>query len=163
MTRHTYPSRAYTGAMTTNQTTTRPELTDILNEYGRQSYASDGAVAQGGSLKMKRCGACGGEVVFVQSKKSGKWYLADCFRKYNGGYYYVKASPHFKTCAERQERQEAYRIHAERQELGEMVTDRFIEWLDQTSDAGGDTGPEARLAAYTRIAAEIGYPLTDDK
>ncbi len=93
----------------TNTNTTRPELTDVLNEYGQHSCASDGAVAQGGSRKMKQCSACGNYVVFVQSRKTDKWYLADCFPKKNGGYYYVKASLHFKTCAESAERREEYR------------------------------------------------------
>jgi hypothetical protein len=32
--------------------------------------------------------------VWVKSNKTGKNYLAEAFPKYNGGWYYVKASPH---------------------------------------------------------------------
>lgn len=65
----------------------------------RQRWADAGAVDQGDRRPLRECAACGGFVAFVQSSRTGKWYLADCFR-YRGGdrFYYVKASPHFKTC-----------------------------------------------------------------
>lgn len=84
-------------------TQTRSQLTPVLRENGQQRYADAGATRQGDRKPMKSCGTCGAYVVFVQSTKTGKWYLADTFR-YGGdteAYYYVKASPHFKTCGDR--------------------------------------------------------------
>lgn len=81
---------------------TRPELTPILDRFKNPKYADAGAVHQGDPIPMKKCSACQGYVVWVKSTKTGKFYLADCFR-YQGGesYFYVKASPHFKTCEQR--------------------------------------------------------------
>lgn len=106
----------------TNTTSNRPELYDIKRPDGEPYYAEPGAVSkQGGSRPVKQCSACGGFVVFVQSTKTGKWYLADCFDKYKGGMYYVKASPHYKTCARvLEQRAEGERREAEkRRELAE--------------------------------------------
>lgn len=83
-------------------TTARPELKPVKYPNGQTRYADDGAVAQGGLCALKQCSACGGYVVFVKSTKTGKWYLADCFPYAGGnGFYYVKSSPHFKSCEKR--------------------------------------------------------------
>lgn len=104
--------------MTTN---TRPELTPVLHPDGCQKYADQGATRQGDRLAMKRCGACGSYVVFAKSTKTGKWYLADCFR-YEGSdnYFYVKASPHFKTCESNQRRADATAARSDLQTLNDQ-------------------------------------------
>lgn len=83
----------------------KPTLTDLKDARGFQKWADGGANDQDGKKPVKVCSACGGKVVFVQSKKTGKWYLADCFPYANmsesarpDSYFYVKASPHFKSC-----------------------------------------------------------------
>lgn len=84
-------------------------LTDLKREDGSPKFADGGASKQDGVKPIKVCGCCFGNVVFVQSKKTGKWYLADCFpyadlsdSARSTSYYYVKSSPHFKTCERRQ-------------------------------------------------------------
>lgn len=86
----------------------RPELSPVLRPNGEPRLADAGATYQGAPIAMKKCSACGGFVVFVKSTRTGKWYLADCFR-YHGSdaYFYVKASPHFKTCEREQNRRRA--------------------------------------------------------
>lgn len=99
----------------------RPELKPVLYPNGQKRYADAGATQQGGPIPMKECSACGGKVVFVQSSKTGKWYLADCF-PYAGAresYFYVKSEPHFKSCEKRVARKEE-----------EMHEWRFIEERD---------------------------------
>lgn len=84
-------------------------LTDLKRENGSPKFADGGRQTQDGPRPIKVCGSCGGHVVFVQSKKTGKWYLADCFpyadrsdSAQTTSYFYVKSSPHFKTCERRQ-------------------------------------------------------------
>lgn len=81
------------------------DLTDLKREDGSQKWADGGANQQDGSRPIKVCSACGGKVVFVQSTKTGKWYLVDCYPYANNSdsyrptsYFYVKSSPHFKSC-----------------------------------------------------------------
>ena len=92
-------------------------LTDLKREDGSQKWADGGANRQDGNKPIKVCGCCGGKVVFVQSNKTGKWYLADCFPYADlsdtgrpTSYFYVKSSPHFKSCErkakDRQDRQD---------------------------------------------------------
>lgn len=80
-------------------------LTDYKRANGSQVFADGGANVQDGRHPVKVCATCGGAVVFVKST-AGKWYLANCYKYANsdaGGacnsFYYVKASPHFETCA----------------------------------------------------------------
>jgi len=84
-------------------------LIDLLRENGNQVRADGGALQQDGSKCVKVCSACNGKVVFVQSIKTGKWYLADCFPYGNDNlgtprqnWFYVKSAPHFKSCERRQ-------------------------------------------------------------
>jgi hypothetical protein len=69
------------------------ELAPTVDENGQRVYAGGGAVDQEGSKPLSTCD-CGAHVVWVKSNKTGKNYLAEAFPKYNGGWYYVKASPH---------------------------------------------------------------------
>ena len=79
-------------------TNTRKALTNYI--VNGQQREADGGVQknQGGYLKIKICGDCGGKVVFVQSTKTGKFYLADVFEYNSGNFFYSKAHPHFKSC-----------------------------------------------------------------
>jgi hypothetical protein len=81
--------------MTATTPTRRFELVDYKAPV--QKFADAGAVrAQGDSKPMKKCD-CGALVVWVKSARTGRSYLAHCFR-YSGlmsdRYYYVKASVH---------------------------------------------------------------------
>ncbi len=89
---------SYTGHMTTNQTT----LTNYIYNGVQQRADAGAQSAQGASLNIKICGDCGGKVVFVQSAKTDKWYLANVFTYKTGNFYYVKSDPHFKTCGIKQ-------------------------------------------------------------
>ena len=110
----------------------KAELRPVLYPNGQKRHADAGATRQGGSHPMKECSACGRFVVFVQSTKTGKWYLADCFR-YPGhdAYYYIKASPHFKTC-EVTQRQTAASIAG--MQLREVNAEKAMDLLAMTQE-----------------------------
>lgn len=58
-------------------------------------YVSPGAVAQhGGKLPAYACNTCNSEVVWVESKKTGKHYLVDVSYGYNHNRYYVGRNFH---------------------------------------------------------------------
>lgn len=81
---------------------TKSTLTNLTDDRGCVVHAGPGATAQADErLTIKICGECQSYVVFVKSNRTGKFYLADVFRGHKYGFYYVKASPHFKTCAKR--------------------------------------------------------------
>ena len=63
---------------------------------GKQAYASGGAVAQDGSLKVYYCGKCGRRIVWATSARTGGKYLVNVFDKNSGGMHYVKNQLH--TC-----------------------------------------------------------------
>ena len=151
----------------TTETTTRPELTDLTNADGSKRMAGPGGVRQtGGNRPVKECGACGGAVAFVESK-NGKWYLADCFMGRSGGYYYVKASPHFKTCGERvAQKAEMRRIQDERAaaeaELEalrakvDLVWNELWAWEREHEDAGTFYTKEAYIAKRAELCKKHG-------
>lgn len=52
--------------------------TTAIVENGSEIYASSGAVRQhDGKLKIYQCNECHGQVVWVTSKKTGKFYLVN--------------------------------------------------------------------------------------
>lgn len=59
---------------------------------GQPIYVGDGAVAQQGPKKLYTCNACGGDVVWLESKRTGKVYLASVYRGQVARYYVSK--PH---------------------------------------------------------------------
>lgn len=61
---------------------------------GKQAYASGGAVAQDGMLKVYYCGKCGSRVVWATSARTGGKYLVNVFDKHSGGMHYVKNQLH---------------------------------------------------------------------
>jgi hypothetical protein len=58
-------------------------------------YAGQGAVRQtAGTLKVYVCNACGTEVVWAESKRTGRRYLVNVSKGYLGQRYYVGANVH---------------------------------------------------------------------
>jgi hypothetical protein len=110
----------------------RAELKPVLYPNGMQRKADAGATDQGGRHAMKECSACGRFVVFVQSTKTSKWYLADCFR-YQGhdAYYYVKASPHFKTCERMQKEAASTVAYEQLRSLNSTKTAEMLASMDE--------------------------------
>ena len=140
----------------TYTTTTRPELTDFTNADGSKRMAGPGGVRQtGGNRPVKECGACGGAVAFVESK-NGKWYLADCFMGRNGGYYYVKASAHFKTCGERVAKKAEINEVRNREQARDDFYNEFDAWECEQLDAGVTVTREEFMAKRQELKAKYG-------
>lgn len=59
---------------------------------GQAIYVGDGAVAQQGPKKLYTCNTCGRDVVWLESKRTGKVYLASVYRGEVVRYYISK--PH---------------------------------------------------------------------
>ncbi len=67
------------------------------------AFATGGAVRQsGGSLPIYTCNACQGEVVWATSTRTGRKYLVNVSRGYNGNRFYIGSNVH--KCAETQAR-----------------------------------------------------------
>lgn len=99
------------------ETTPRPELTPIFDRFKNPKKADAGATHQGNPIAMKECSHCRGRVVWVKSTKTGKFYLADCYRYAGDGdnWYYMKSSPHFKNCQQRKNANDTIARDLERQ------------------------------------------------
>ena len=151
----------------TNTTTNRPQLRDFKGPDGEQVFADAGAQRkQGDHRPMKACSACGGFVVFVQSTKTGKYYLADCFQYHTANWYYVKASPHFKTCQRRRElaaemeRQRA--VTEEHRQIGANARAFSMElqnWMTEQQAAGRAVSDEEYAAKSDELW--LTYGLAD--
>jgi hypothetical protein len=74
---------------------------------GQPQFVGDGAVAQQGSKKLYRCLTCGGPVVWLESKKTQKVYLASVYKGESSSYYISK--PH--DCAAALRRREEHEAH----------------------------------------------------
>lgn len=67
--------------------------TAVLNPAnGAPIYVGQGAVAQQGNRKLYTCNTCSREVVWLESKRTGKMYLADVYNGEVARYYISK--PH---------------------------------------------------------------------
>ena len=84
-----------------NTASPRPAIKKVLDRHGDPIWITGGANAQDGYKPLHRCTACGGDVVWVKSKRTGKNYPTDVFRGYHNQRYYMKAAPHFTSCDER--------------------------------------------------------------
>lgn len=62
------------------------------DERGRPVYVGEGAVRQQGSKKLYECNTCHRDVVWLESKRTGKVYLASVYRGEVVRYYVSK--PH---------------------------------------------------------------------
>lgn len=65
--------------------------TAVLRD-GRPIYVGDGAVRQQGPKKLYECNTCGRDVVWLESKRTGKVYLAGVWAGEASRYYVSK--PH---------------------------------------------------------------------
>lgn len=132
---------------------TKTTLTDFTSKTGDQIYAGPGAAAQTDDIRpMKVCGTCQSYVVFVKSNKTGNYYLADCFKGQGDGFYYVKASPHFKTCQKRQIEREIFFLEQEIKSL----SDKHAGQADAIHDLCVETGNNDALTAFMlRNRAEV--------
>lgn len=80
----------------------RPAITKQTDNNGDPIWVSPGANSQDGMKPLHRCSACYGDVVWVKSNRTGKNYPTDVFKGYHDQRFYMKNSPHFTTCGERQ-------------------------------------------------------------
>jgi hypothetical protein len=87
--------------MTTSTTTTGPRT----RRSPDGGFASVGAVHQtAGSLPVYICNACGREVVWAESKRTGRKYLANVSRGYHDQRFYIGARVHdAESCQRRQD------------------------------------------------------------
>ncbi len=64
--------------------------THAVVENGNNVFAGPGAVNQnGGSLKIMGCNDCHEQVVWCKSKRTGRFYLVNIRRNYNGARFYM--------------------------------------------------------------------------
>lgn len=154
--------------METNEnTTTRPILIKVTDANGTQISAGPGANAQDGALPVHQCLACESEVVWAESRRTGKRYLCDVYRGYMDQRFYVKASAHFATCeAVRSEKAEQRRAlaAADAREAAESFercdTDGFLsQWAKGLTSRQREL--EAQLIENGGVTTMLG-PVTAD-
>ena len=105
------------------------------------THASAGAVRQSsGTLPVYRCNTCHGEVVWAESKRTGRRYLANVSRGYHDQRYYVGADVH--DCAPRLAMADDLRQQGEAIALNE----RYVLAV-QAAVREGDTVERDRLMA----------------
>lgn len=81
------------------------KLEPIFDWSGERRLTADAGRIKGEKKSVFKC-ECGGYVVWVKSAKTGKNYLANCYRYGNLtgtdfiSYWYAAHSPHYKTCEE---------------------------------------------------------------
>lgn len=69
-----------------------------------EEWATTGAVNQhGGSLRVYICNSCGDEVVWVESKRTGRHYLCNVRRGYHSQRFYIGSDIHPRDCREQQQ------------------------------------------------------------
>ena len=123
--------------------TTRPTTSRTRRGEG---FASAGAVRQhGGSLPVYVCNACGDEVVWAESKRTGRKYLVTVRTGYHGQRFYVGSDLHPRDCVE----QRAARVGTvDRPDARQTQIATFRELLeeDDTISAEVRTTVEQRLA-----------------
>lgn len=128
-------------------TTTRPELTPVLDRNGRQRFA-DGGAAKNTLRPMKECSGCDTYVAFVQNQ-AGKWYLVNCYRYANqseeGRFYYRKDCLH--KCPGKQE--------APVQEVQETLAEILRERIAVCDDALANAGPTATAQSIADLTNRV--------
>ena len=107
----------------------RPAIIKQTDKHGDPIWISGGANTQDGMKPLHRCAACYGDVVWVKSKRTGKNYPTDVFRGYNNQRFYMKNSPHFTTCGERQ-------IQSRKRSIMEQVYDLDRYYVDAMAWVG---------------------------
>ena len=98
------------------------------DEKGRPVYVSEGAVRQQGSKKLYECNTCHREVVWLESKRTGKVYLASVWRGQVSRYYV--SQPHVCKAPEPQPASDPYtdalRILGERFITNQISRDEYM-------------------------------------
>jgi hypothetical protein len=124
---------------------TNPTVEKILTKDSDPVWITGGAIEQDGSRQLHRCGECGGDVVWVKSHRTGRHYLADVSQGYNGQRFYMKSSPHFKSCGERVSSLDAH-IEAEETLAESAAKSRRVDDARKALDRG-----EINVAAFLAI------------
>jgi predicted nucleic acid-binding protein len=113
-------------------------------------YASPGAVNQhGGRLPVYVCNACGREVVWCESKRTGRKYLANVTHGYHDQRFYMGNNVHPRDCGEilnaqadreYRNRQAADVLHVfvAAQRSGDIDMGTFLDALDALSEMAAD-------------------------
>jgi len=132
-------------------TTSRPELTTVVDHHGNRRFAKPGATRQGDQRPIKQCARCHGYVVFVESA-AGRWYLADCFESNTGSFYYRKDQPHSTSCDRRAQEGST---DVDTQDIAARRGEALIAWGDEMHAAGITITDEMRKARIQQIKDEI--------
>ncbi len=126
------------------------KTTAVKNQQGQPVWVSGGAVAQDGSLKLYRCNRCQAEVVWAESKRTGKVYLANVYTGRADQRFYQKNALHrcddsmklADLMAAERAKQEATRVWTERvHELqiqlkaGEITRDELLKVMEAEAPA----------------------------
>lgn len=109
--------------MSTNDT---PRTVKVTDQSGRPVWVGDGAVDQGGSVKLYRCTTCNDEVVWAKSSRTGRHYLVNVSVGYRGQRFYMKHNVH--RCEDR------LSAVAEQVAADEHAAD-IRSWTDRIADA----------------------------
>lgn len=116
--------------MTQTAATKAPRTTAYLDPATKRPvYVGEGAVRQQGAKKLYECNACGREVVWLESKRTGKVYLASVYRGEVARYYV--SQPHVCKTPEPAPVADPYtdvlRILGERFITGQITRDEYID------------------------------------
>ncbi len=123
-------------------------------------YADAGATRQGERRPMKTCNKCGAYIVLVPNQNN-KWYAADCYPYAKGdNYYYIKASPHFKTCGTTQHMNTVQEARCKKEALI-AEKNRHYHTLFTELTSNGITG-DALTDAVANIWATLTERYADD-
>ena len=99
--------------------------TTAQTNNGRPIYVGDGAVRQQGPKKLYSCNQCGGDVVWLESKRTGKVYLASVYQGEVVRYYVSR--PHECRKSWREEVAPESDLDREYREVTALFTSRQID------------------------------------
>lgn len=107
--------------------------TAVLSDHNRPIYVGEGAVAQQGNRKLYECNDCHREVVWLESKRTGKMYLADVYKGNVARYYVSKphnCRPHVEAAPEPSYKEQAQQELVARARRGDITREQMIAGLD---------------------------------
>lgn len=124
----------------------------------RQKWADDGAVKQQGSKAIKQC-ECGTLVVWLKSSKTGRSYLAQCYRYHTDGpaesFYYQGHAVHtHERCAAKKAEATAVDTAAAKRAALNEYSDLVTFWFDLPLEV--QIPRENILALRATVAARYG-------
>lgn len=96
-----------------------------LSSSGQPQSVGEGAVAQQGTKKLYRCLTCGGPVVWLESKKTGKVYLASVYKGESTSYYISKPHDCAAKLAARLEREQYERDREAEREAQRAIRESY--------------------------------------